>query len=144
MENVGNTPATDYGTLHGPNGSQEAKLGGTTMPSMGALSDDFHVYSVEWKAGEVDFLFDDHPSYIILNLAIGGNWPGSPRREHAAPRGAPRRLGARARPGALSAALCGRWRSGDEGRHARAELVAPRRGVERGRIQPHEAGRPSA
>jgi len=97
MENVGNTPATDYGTLHGPNGNQEANLGGTTMLPSGALSDDFHVYSVEWKAGEVDFLlddtvyftgttaqfpgtfvFDDHPFYMILNLAIGGSWPGSP------------------------------------------------------------------
>ena len=96
MENVGNTPATDYGTLHGPGTGQEANLGGTTMLSMGALADDFHVYAVEWKQGEVKFYLDDNayftgtqadfpgtwvfdsPYYLLLNLAIGGSWPGDP------------------------------------------------------------------
>jgi beta-glucanase (GH16 family) len=96
MENVGKTPATNYGTLHGPGNGMEANLGGTTMLSMGALADDFHVYAVEWKQGEVKFYLDDNayftgtqadfpgtwvfdaPYYLLLNLAIGGSWPGDP------------------------------------------------------------------
>ena len=124
MENVGNTAATDYGTLHGPNGSQEANLGGSTMLPTGALADAFHVYTVEWKAGEVDFLLDDTPYFTATAAQFQGTWvfddhpfyidpqPGDrrqlarqPRREHAVPGGAPRRLGARLRRGALSALL---------------------------------------
>jgi beta-glucanase (GH16 family) len=98
MENIGSAPATDYGTLHGPNAQNQAEsLGGNTMLAMGALSDDFHVYSVQWAMGQIQFLlddtvyftgttaqfpgtwvFDERPFYLILNLAIGGSWPGSP------------------------------------------------------------------
>jgi hypothetical protein len=60
------------------------------------LNEDFHVYAIEWEPGEIrwyveDTLFQqltdidvpgnwvyDHPFFIILNLAIGGNWPGYP------------------------------------------------------------------
>jgi beta-glucanase (GH16 family) len=97
MENIGKAPATVYGTLHGPDASKNnVSLGGNTMISAGALSDDFHEYAVEWQAGQVVFLLDDvpyftgaqaqftgtwvfdQPFYLILNLAIGGGWPGSP------------------------------------------------------------------
>ncbi|HVY48486.1 MAG TPA: glycoside hydrolase family 16 protein, partial [Minicystis sp.] len=97
MENIGAMPAIDYGTLHGPGGNGEASLGGQASVAMGALADDYHTYSIEWKAGEVKFLlddavyftgttaafpgqwvFDDQPFYLLLNLAIGGSWPGDP------------------------------------------------------------------
>jgi beta-glucanase (GH16 family) len=97
MENVGKNPATVYGTIHGPNMAKaNVSLGGNMMLAMGALADDFHEYAIEWKAGQVVFLLDDmiyftatqaafqgtwvfdHPFYLILNLAIGGSWPGSP------------------------------------------------------------------
>jgi len=101
MENIGKDPATTYGTVHGPNASnQNAQLGGSNVLGSGALADDFHVFAVEWKMGSVTFLideapyftatpalfqaqggtwvFDDHAFYMILNLAIGGGWPGSP------------------------------------------------------------------
>jgi beta-glucanase (GH16 family) len=61
----------------------------------GRLCDDFHVYSVLWKPGEIVFSFDDlpflkvtkkdvkqwafdHHFYLLLNLAVGGTWPGYP------------------------------------------------------------------
>jgi beta-glucanase (GH16 family) len=98
MENIGETPATDYGTVHGPDAQgANAALSGNIVLDGGALADDFHVYSVEWSPGQVIFLlddtpyftatkaaflgswvFDDHPFYLLLNLAIGGVWPGPP------------------------------------------------------------------
>jgi beta-glucanase (GH16 family) len=97
MENIGKNPATVYGTIHGPDAAKNnISLGGNSMLPMGALADDFHEYAIEWKAGQVAFLLDgtvyftatqsafmgtwvfDHPYYLILNLAIGGTWPGSP------------------------------------------------------------------
>ncbi|MES1179485.1 MAG: family 16 glycosylhydrolase [Myxococcales bacterium] len=65
---------------------------------MAKLSEDFHTYAVEWAPGSVKFYLDatlyqsrtpsdippgshwvyDHPFFMILNLAVGGQWPGSP------------------------------------------------------------------
>ena len=62
------------------------------------LSDDFHVYAVEWDRGAVRFFLDsnlyatftsaqwpaggtwvfDHPFFMVLNVAVGGDWPGAP------------------------------------------------------------------
>jgi beta-glucanase (GH16 family) len=98
MENIGNEPATVHGTVHGPDSNkQDASNGGNKVLASGTLADDFHVYTIEWKQGEVRFLlddveyftstpasfpgtwvFDDHPFYLLLNLAIGGTWPGDP------------------------------------------------------------------
>jgi beta-glucanase (GH16 family) len=97
MENIGKSPATVYGTIHGPDAAKaNVSLGGNAMLPMGALADAFHEYAIEWQAGQVVFLLDDapyftatqaafqgtwvfdHPFYLILNLAIGGMWPGSP------------------------------------------------------------------
>ncbi len=94
MENVGYTPATAYGSLHGPDNFNET---GQYQLASGALADDFHVYAVEWSAGEIDFYMDgklyetqtsgsagwvfnvpNNPFFIILNAAVGGDWPGPP------------------------------------------------------------------
>ena len=119
MENVGNTPATVYGTLHGPNATNQAEsLGGNSVLPMGALSDDFHVYSVEWTAGRIQFLLDNTVYFTGTPAQFPGRGcststrstcdpqPGhrrelarEPQREHAVPRGAPGRLGARLRSG---------------------------------------------
>jgi beta-glucanase (GH16 family) len=99
MENVGSTPNSSYGTTHGPGpGSYPATgLRGTYNAST-ALADDYHVYATEWNATSVSFYVDgtlywtveqselpagatwvwDQPFYILLNFAVGGNWPGSP------------------------------------------------------------------
>lgn len=95
MENIGREPNNTYGTLHGPGYSGADGVGGPyTHPS--SLADDFHVYTIEWDANQISWYVDgvlfstvtpddvpgewvyDQPFFIILNLAVGGNWPGSP------------------------------------------------------------------
>ncbi len=68
------------------------------MPGGAALADDFHVYAVEWTTNQIQFFLDTDlfatvtpanvpsggtwvftaPEFIILNIAVGGNWPGNP------------------------------------------------------------------
>jgi beta-glucanase (GH16 family) len=58
----------------------------------------YHVYAIEWNSTSVRWFVDgvqfysvtkpqvqgygnwvfDHPMFLILNVAVGGNWPGSP------------------------------------------------------------------
>ena len=94
MEVIGRQPATLYGTIHGPN---NANVGGTQIAPSGAWGDDYHVYSVEWAPGDIRLYADavmyrritgsqvpsggwvfDHPFFVLLNFAVGGNWPGDP------------------------------------------------------------------
>lgn len=97
MENIGREPSTVYGTLHGPGYSGGQGLSGSVKIN-GALADKFHVFAVEWRPDRIDFLLDerryatrkpadvppgkrwvfDHPFYLLLNLAVGGGWPGNP------------------------------------------------------------------
>lgn len=100
MEAVGQTPNTLYGSVHEPSSSAPVASASQAyaLPS-GNLSDAFHVYALEWKPGRLDFYvdnvlyetvtpasmpangtweFDRQPFYIILNLAVGGDWPGLP------------------------------------------------------------------
>jgi beta-glucanase (GH16 family) len=100
MENVGFEPGTDHGSLHA---SAFARLTSdatktVSLPGGQALADDFHLYAIEWEPGQVRFYLDqnnyatfsesdwpaggqwvfDHPFFVILNVAVGGSWPGSP------------------------------------------------------------------
>jgi beta-glucanase (GH16 family) len=100
MENVGKEPGTIHGSLHGP--STVAPTSDLTsiftLPAGQNFAADFHLYAVEWEPDTVRFYVDsnlyatfrssdwpaggkwvfDHPFFIILNLAVGGDWPGSP------------------------------------------------------------------
>jgi beta-glucanase (GH16 family) len=98
MENVGKEPAVNHGSMHGPGYSGGNPLTGSYTLKSGALADDFHVYAVEWEENTVRFYVDDtnyetrkntdvpsgakwvydHPFFMILNIAIGGSFPGSP------------------------------------------------------------------
>lgn len=98
MENVGKLPATLYGTLHGPGYSGGSGLTGSTVLAGGKLADNYHLYAVEWEGTTIRFYLDsqlyatrtsnevpagglwvfDHPFFLILNVAVGGNWPGAP------------------------------------------------------------------
>jgi beta-glucanase (GH16 family) len=98
MENIGKEPATVYGSIHAPRG---ADLGSASSPFVlpsGRFADDFHVFALEWDPKEVRWYVDgalyetrtaadfpagtrwvfDHPFFIILNVAVGGTWPGPP------------------------------------------------------------------
>jgi beta-glucanase (GH16 family) len=105
MENIGKEPATNHGTMHGP-GYFAAKgvSAAYSLPSA-SFSDDFHIFAVEWEPNVIRFYVDnnlyatrtpadlppgtkwvyDHPFFIILNLAIGGSWPGNPDKNTAFP-----------------------------------------------------------
>jgi beta-glucanase (GH16 family) len=100
MEVLGDTADTLHGSIHGPGFGPRGVTRTYTLPS-GALSNDFHVYAVDWHPGRIDFSIDgttyetivpgllpfggrwvfDDPAkrfYLLLNLAVGGNWPGPP------------------------------------------------------------------
>ena len=98
MENIGREPATIYGTIHGPGYSGDKSLGAPYAIPAGKFADDFHVFAVEWEPKEIRFYVDghlyetrtpadlpagtrwvyDHPFFLILNVAVGGKWPGNP------------------------------------------------------------------
>ncbi|MFD9129481.1 ricin-type beta-trefoil lectin domain protein [Kitasatospora sp. NPDC059571] len=98
MENIGKEPGTVHGTVHGPGYSGANGLGAPYTLSGGrAFADDFHVFAVDWSPGAITWSVDgtayetrtpadahgnkwvfDHPFFMILNLAVGGDWPGSP------------------------------------------------------------------
>jgi Beta-glucanase/Beta-glucan synthetase len=85
---------TIYGTNHylvGKTLEEDSKNIANNNP------DDFHTYSLEWNETELKWFFDgqlyhdttvgvpNEKMYIILNLAVGGDWPGSPDRKTAFP-----------------------------------------------------------
>jgi beta-glucanase (GH16 family) len=99
MENIGSEPSVVHGTIHGPGYSAKRGITGNHKTKKGErLADKFHVFSVEWEPEEIRWYMDeemyqrrtvadlpkdakwvfDHPFFIILNVAVGGNWPGSP------------------------------------------------------------------
>jgi len=99
MENIGREPTIIHGTLHGPGYLGAAGLSSDySLPNGKRFADDFHVFAVEWEPNMIRFCCDgvcyktrtpadlppgkvwvfDHPFFILLNLAIGGDWPGSP------------------------------------------------------------------
>ncbi len=88
-----------HGTIHHgamwPNNTSSTGVTDVTRDSVL----EFHNYAVEWDINEIRWYIDDtlyatqtnwstinapfpapfdEPFYIILNLAVGGNWPGSP------------------------------------------------------------------
>lgn len=99
MESIGSESETVQGSLHGPGYSGANPLTSAYTLPRGRFSDGFHVFAVEWEPKIMRFFVDDslyatktpadlptgthwvydHPFFILLNLAVGGNWPGSPR-----------------------------------------------------------------
>ena len=97
MEMIGHQPATTYGTLHFGPGPGSTQLGGNYSLPSGIFNEQFHVFSVEWKQDEIKWLIDgnvysthtiaefgsnnypfNEDFFLIVNMAVGGNWPGSP------------------------------------------------------------------
>jgi beta-glucanase (GH16 family) len=96
MENIGKEPRRVHGTVHGPGYSGAQGVTSAYDLSAGAFADSFHVYAIEWDADAIRWYVDDtlykavapkdlpgrwvydHPFFIILNVAVGGYWPGGP------------------------------------------------------------------
>ncbi len=98
MENVGKEPHRIYGTVHGPGYSGGAGISGVYQhPQNWSFADTFHTYAVDWKPGSITWSVDgnvfhqvttsrvggnpwvfDKAYFLILNVAVGGQWPGYP------------------------------------------------------------------
>jgi mannobiose 2-epimerase len=99
MENIGREPSIAHGTIHGPGYSGRNGLGSSyALANNQRFADGFHVFAVEWEPNVIRFYCDgnlyktrtpsdlpagtkwvyDHPFFILLNVAIGGAWPGNP------------------------------------------------------------------
>ncbi|MGV2184429.1 family 16 glycosylhydrolase [Rhizobium rhizogenes] len=80
---------TAHSSLHIPAGARSAQKGTELVTA--DLSDNFHVYGVTWTKDSLVWSLDDQiifstptppdmhkPMYLLVNLAVGGSWPGSP------------------------------------------------------------------
>ncbi len=99
-EVIGKSPDTVYGTIHfGSAWPENQSQGGKIRLPDEQVSDSFHIYALEWEPTELRWYLDgklyhrtnrwhstaapypapfDQPFHLILNLAVGGNWPGPP------------------------------------------------------------------
>lgn len=78
-----------YMTVHYSRGNQPHLLDGSDVEIPG-LTDDFHVFVVEWEPDSIRWYVDGklyrsakdniphEPFYLIMNTAVGGIWPGYP------------------------------------------------------------------
>ncbi len=99
VEIVGHEPYVLWGTVHfGPDWPKNKYNNNRYYLPKGDFSDDFHLFSLIWKENEIIWVLDNQHVYqritpdalkperypfnerfhLILNLAIGGNWPGYP------------------------------------------------------------------
>ena len=100
MELVGHEPNRVHGTLHygEPYPNNTSSGASYALPS-GDFSDAFHTFAIEWEPTEIRWYVDDlhyatqnswwssggpypapfdRPFHLLLNVAVGGNWPGNP------------------------------------------------------------------
>jgi beta-glucanase (GH16 family) len=98
MENIGREPHLVHGTVHGPGYSGANGISGTYQHPQGwSFADTWHTFAIDWKPGEITWFVDgqqyhrvtrasvggnqwvfDQKFFLILNLAVGGDWPGYP------------------------------------------------------------------
>lgn len=96
MEYVGHEMRSTHGTIHGPGYSGGAGITSRYIHE-DFVPDGFHVYGIEWEPDIIRFYVDEEiyftvtpdslfdqdwvfndPFFMIINVAVGGNWPGSP------------------------------------------------------------------
>jgi beta-glucanase (GH16 family) len=100
MELLGQEPDKAYGTLHyGGAWPKNVHTGEPFKLEKGSFADDFHVFALEWEKGAIRWYVDgklyqtqtkwesaggpfpapfDQPFFFVINLAVGGGWPGPP------------------------------------------------------------------
>jgi beta-glucanase (GH16 family) len=99
MENIGKEPSIIHGTIHGPGYSGAHGITSSYSLQLDEIfADSFHTFAVEWEPDLIRFYCDkvnyktvtrtdlpegtkwvyDRPFFLLLNVAVGGNWPGSP------------------------------------------------------------------
>lgn len=102
MEYLGNKPTIAFGSAHGPNFSGENSISKEYELTNDRFDTGFHVFGIEWTPNQINYYVDDvlyqtitpetvaeetdgegtwvfdNSFYIIMNVAVGGNLPGSP------------------------------------------------------------------
>ncbi len=92
MECLGHEPWKVYGTLHwGDSPAAHQQTGGSTSLTNSSFAGGFHLFSVEWDSAGFRWYVDstqyfaashgapfDKRFHVLLNVAVGGNWPGYP------------------------------------------------------------------
>lgn len=96
MEQRGQEPTMTHGSLHGPGYSGGNAKTKSYFNMKGRFDNEFHVYAVDWGKDYIDFFVDDYlyqritpadvtgewvynqPFFLILNIAVGGNFVGFP------------------------------------------------------------------
>ncbi len=95
MELVGHEPEVTHGTIHYDNGAGYASSTGSKSLDNEDFSDQFHVFSLVWQQNEMIWYVDyqqfkkfvkpaseqypfNNEFFFIMNIAVGGNWPGNP------------------------------------------------------------------
>jgi len=104
MEYRGQEPGIVHGTIHGPGYSGGSGIGSSYTLSEGGFDEDFHVFAIDWDEDGITWYVDDqpyqtiqpedlggrswvfdHPFFIILNVAVGGHYVGSPNESTVFP-----------------------------------------------------------
>ena len=105
MELVGGGDGRDdtvHGTIHWDNNGSYANFGRGTTLSEGIFNDKFHVFTIIWTETSIRWFVDDRQYnivditpgalsefrdefFFIFNVAVGGNWPGSPNAQTVFP-----------------------------------------------------------
>lgn len=99
MELIGSEPKLVHGTAHffGSSNTNESNGSSKFLTGGQDYSDEFHVYSIVWTENKVEWRVDgvkfhtitpadlnggdwafNNEFFLIMNVAVGGNWPGSP------------------------------------------------------------------
>ncbi len=98
MELLGHKPEEIFGTIHfGSSFETRRSIGNTHQLPSGNFNEDFHVFAIEWEENLIRWYVDDilyatrtadevspdnwpfdQNFHFILNVAVGGNFPGSP------------------------------------------------------------------
>lgn len=96
MEELGQEPQKIYGTIHFGDPHQYSE--GNYSLLNGSFSDNFHDFIVEWTQTDITWLVDsttyysvhmgkpfDQKFHFVMNVAVGGNWPGDPNENTVFP-----------------------------------------------------------
>jgi len=101
MENKGSEPTISSSAIHGPGYSGNTPFAHRQTVPSGTLTDDYHIFSVEWDATSVRFYVDNvlhfgvssdnlqqygnpiinQSFFVILNQAVGGHFDGDPQSD---------------------------------------------------------------
>lgn len=100
MEYRGQNPTVVLGTVHGPGYSAGESISKSYTLSNDRFDTGFHVFGIEWGPNYINYyvddvlynqitpedvpgewVFNDRPFYIIINMAVGGSFVGNPNSE---------------------------------------------------------------